>query len=159
MLVRYPKTNQVVLFESLSGRGVCQWDWNAYVHNNYWKENYSKIAYRRLLGINRDEKFKEEVQSFMVKTLGKPYNMNVGQLWNGKREDLDHEDEILMNKQGFFCSELIACLLKRLNLLDKNVSATQYWPGNFSTEDPKRSIKLLDDAMYSEEFTVDLNHD
>ena len=28
MLVRYPKSGQLVLFESLQGKGVCRWDWS-----------------------------------------------------------------------------------------------------------------------------------
>ena len=27
MLVKYPNTGQVILFESLTGKGVCRWDW------------------------------------------------------------------------------------------------------------------------------------
>lgn len=30
MLIKYQKTGQVVIFESLSGKGVSRWDWQAF---------------------------------------------------------------------------------------------------------------------------------
>jgi len=63
MLVKYPKSGQLVLFESMQGKGVCRWDWNTLTAkgSNYWKENYSKVVYRRLLGVERDENFTNTV--------------------------------------------------------------------------------------------------
>lgn len=61
MLVRYPLSGQLILFESLTGKGVSKWDWNAYKKTNYWSQNYSKIVYRKLLGVERDAKFRQSV--------------------------------------------------------------------------------------------------
>ena len=52
----------------------------------------------------------------MSETLNKPYRM-VGNVLGTQEED-DHLSEKVNAKAGFFCSELIACCLKRLNLLD-----------------------------------------
>ena len=38
MFVKY-KSGQLVLFESMQGKGVCKWDWNTLVEKgtSYWK--------------------------------------------------------------------------------------------------------------------------
>jgi len=69
--------------------------------------------------------------------------------------EINEKGEFVESK-GFFCSELIACLLQRLQLVDTDRPASYYWPGNFSNEAPASGIQLRDDAFYSEEFTLDL---
>ena len=110
--------------------------------------------YRRLLGVERDDRFRKTIHNVISETLGKPYRMLGNVL--GAQDHEDHFTEKIATKQGFFCSELVACCLKRLGLLDPNIPSTQYWPGHFSTEDPDTSITLLGDAYYSEEMTVDV---
>ena len=80
MLVKYPLTGQVVLFESLPGKGVCKWDWNTFQKNNYWRDNYSRIVYRRLLGVERTDQFRGIVQEFIANSLGKEYRLNASKL-------------------------------------------------------------------------------
>jgi len=77
----------------------------------------------------------------MIETVGKPYRMLSNVL--GAQDTEDHLKEKVRTKAGFFCSELIACCLKRLGLLDPTVPSTQYWPGQFSTENPAQGIQLL----------------
>ena len=67
--------------------------------------------------------------------------------------------EIKLINDGFFCSELMALALKRLKLIDSSIAPNKYWPGNFSTENPGTEIKLVGEAFYSEEFTLDLELD
>lgn len=55
MLVKYAKTGQVLVFESLNGKGVSRWDWQEHQRSDYWRKNYSKIVYRRLLGVERND--------------------------------------------------------------------------------------------------------
>ena len=154
MLVKYEKSGQVLIFESLHGKGVSRWDWHEYEKSNYWRNNYSKIVYRRLIGVERSEEFRKTVQQFMIETVGKPYRMLSNVL--GVQDQEDHLKEKVREKAGFFCSELVACCLKRLGLLDPTVPATQYWPGQFSTENETTSIQLTQDSFYSEEITVEL---
>ena len=104
--------------------------------------------------MERSEEFRRTVQQFMTETLGKPYRMLSNVL--GSQDNDDHLPANIRTKAGFFCSELIACQLKRLGLLDPNIPSTQYWPGQFSTENPSQSIQLLNDTFYSEEITVEL---
>ena len=90
----------------------------------------------------------------MTETMGKPYRM-LGNLL-GAQEEQDHLKEKVSAKVGFFCSELIACCLKRISLLDLSRPSSQYYPGHFSTENAATEIKLLGDAFYSEEIIVDV---
>ena len=106
------------------------------------------------MGVDRNREFQDTVQEFMSETLNKPYRMLGNVL--GTQEDDDHLSEKVNAKAGFFCSELIACCLKRLNLLDLTQPSSQYYPGHFSTENARTSIKLLSDAFYSEEIIVDV---
>ncbi len=47
---------------------------------------------------------------------------------------IDNDDSLIQKDQGYFCSELIAAVYKKLGLLPKDRAASKYWPGNFSTE-------------------------
>ena len=75
-LIKYPNSGQVVIFESLQGRGVCKWDWQTLINNNYWQQNYSRIVYRRLLGVERDLNFDKIVKDFMAENVGRNYRLN-----------------------------------------------------------------------------------
>ena len=98
----------------------------------------------------------------MQQTAGMPYRLTVGSIVQDKQHERIEgsiRKEIKLINSGFFCSELLALALKRLGLIDGSIAPNKYWPGNFSTEDPATEIKLLDDAFYSEEFTLDLEMD
>ena len=156
MLIKYPNTGQLVLFESLFGTGVCRWDWSTLHKQAYWRNNYSKVVYRRLLGVERNEDFRQTVLKFMKKTLGHPYELNVNKIM---RRDIAQdmlENGDFRPEKGFFCSELIAYLFMQLKLIKSDRPASHFWPGNFSSENSEQSIKLNDDAFFSEEFTLDL---
>ena len=58
-----------------------------------------------------------------------------------KTNDQDSAEKIRDNK-SFFCSELVATAYKRLGLLEKEKAASQYWPGEFSAENPETQIKF-----------------
>ena len=53
--------------------------------------------------------------------------------------------------EGFFCSELVAALYKKLALLPEDVSACSYWPGRFSAN---KELQLLGGAKLSTEFAI-----
>ena len=92
----------------------------------------------------------------MIDTIGKKYKIHASALYSENSEQ-DHLRQNVRRKDGFFCSELVACCLKRLGLLSLELPSTNYWPGSFSTENPEKSIQLLDDAAFSEELTVDFD--
>lgn len=55
--------------------------------------------------------------------------------------DGDRADHIKDSK-SFFCSELVATALKRVGLLDPNLAASKYWPGEFSQESNGNEVQL-----------------
>jgi len=72
----------------------------------------------------------------------------------------DELDEDIKKDKGFFCSELVALLYKKLGLLPPEKSATLYWPGTFSCEetvDPTTDTQIMLEGEYnelSEEYEV-----
>lgn len=68
----------------------------------------------------------------MSQVVGNPFRLSLAKL------QLQHSGNDFVNEipkdQGFFCSELIACLYKRLGLLGPKKPASHYRPGSFSTE-------------------------
>lgn len=60
VIIKY-HSGQVVVFESLDGKGVSRWDWNYFWKSGYWQKNYSKIVFRRLQGVERNDTFKAMV--------------------------------------------------------------------------------------------------
>ena len=57
----------------------------------------------------------------------------------------------------YFCSELVASIFKNFGLLPPEISASQYWPANFSSrcEPP---LKLLDGAYLEEEKLLEFDN-
>ena len=68
--------------------------------------------------MERDENFRQTFLSLMKQTLGHPYELNVSKILRKDIPDdeLSENGEFIRNK-GFFCSELMAILFKRLKLL------------------------------------------
>ena len=56
--------------------------------------------------------------------------------------------------RSFFCSELIASVYKVIGILPKEISASQYWPGSFSSEN---NLNLLNSASLGEEYIIDFS--
>lgn len=81
VLIKYPISGQVVIFESLSGKGVCKWDWLNMQQTNYWRDNFTRVVYRRLHGVQRDQTFTDEVNLFMQMTTGKEYRLSPSELF------------------------------------------------------------------------------
>jgi len=68
------------MFESLHGKGVCKWDWQTLINDDYWQKNYSRIAFRRLMGVERDANFNKIFKDFMAENVGKSYRLNASAL-------------------------------------------------------------------------------
>jgi hypothetical protein len=80
IIIKY-KSGQLVLFESLQGKGVCRWDWKHLVSTGYWKKNYENICYRKLVGVERDDEFNKKVFDFIAETEGMPYILTTNSLF------------------------------------------------------------------------------
>lgn len=53
----------------------------------------------------------------------------------------------IQKERSFFCSELVACVYKRMGLLTIDKPSCSYWPGAFSTEcvpETDKSLVLLE---------------
>ena len=55
-------------------------------------------------------------------------------------------------KGGYFCSELVASILKLLGFLPKQISSAQYWPGTFSAE---TKLTLDNGAAFGDEYLIE----
>jgi len=142
--------DKLVIFESTGQTGVDMLDWNTFM-NNKWHNLYTKLVYRRL-HCNLSEDDIEMLEDFAQKVKGKKYKMNAVKICR-KSSNRDASDEIKETK-SYFCSELVASAFKRIGLLPPDVSATQYWPSNFSVDS---KCELLRDAYLGDEYLVDFS--
>ena len=85
------------------------------------------------------------------KAVGKKYQVSASKFL---KKIATTEEEEKINNRTFFCSELVAASYKRLGILPKNVSASQYFPGTFSA---LRNLKLLDQTRLCREFMIDFS--
>ena len=111
--------------------------------------NYNKIVYRKLNLFGQTkvfwdrESFDKLVFKFVVQTVGNPFKLGVDALKNTNDPIESDIKEVIPKDRGFFCSELIALLYKKLGLLTPDKPCNKYWPGSFSTEnlpDPDNDI-------------------
>jgi hypothetical protein len=47
MMIKYPKSGHIQIFESITATGVSKWNWDNFVKEKQYK-NYEKIAFRKL---------------------------------------------------------------------------------------------------------------
>lgn len=59
-----------------------------------------------------------------------------------------------LQERGFFCSELVACAYKFMNLLPKKKASSKYWPGSFSKE---KKLSLLGKSKLGEQYMIDFS--
>jgi len=57
------------------------------------------------------------------------------------------------NKKGYFCSELVACIYKRMNVIEDNTASTKFYPGTFETGYKK--IQFINGAFLEDEILID----
>jgi len=142
--------DKLVLFESTGQIGVDLLDWSAFM-NNKWHSLYSKLVYRKLYyHLSNDEI--EQLEDFAQKVRGKKYKMNPVKIWR-KNSNRDAAEDIKETK-SYFWSELVASAFKRIGLLPPELSATQYWPNNFSVNS---SLDLQKDAYLGDEYLIDFS--
>ena len=71
------------------------------------------------------------LEDFVKQSIGKQYKINPVKLLRRRNEN-DNSEQIKDSKT-YFCSELVATAYKRVGILDKDIAASKYWPGDFST--------------------------
>ena len=85
----------------------------------------------------------QKLEEFIRTVIGMKYKLTASKLLRKKFKN-DAED----TDKSYFCSELVASAYKRLGLLPKEVSASQYWPGSFSN---KGGIALVQEGARLED--------
>ncbi len=139
------------MFESLRDTGVSVCDWERFMRLK-WNDLYHKVEYRKLY-CTRSRDFISTLEDFVKQTIGKRFKINATKILRKKCES--DTAEVIKDDKTYFCSELVASAYKRLGLLDKDLAASKYWPGDFSSEDQSRGVKLLNGSKFSEEFLID----
>lgn len=82
--------------------------------------------------------------------IGNKYTLNPIKLI--KQNSDIYDDYSNLENRGFFCSELVACAYKFLNLLPKKKAATKYWPGSFSKE---KKLPFIGNRKLGEQYLID----
>lgn len=86
----------------------------------------------------------ERMVKYVQKVDGKPYGMSLRKIFGNKKNqssskqeegDLDGKspEEVLQvnEKEGYFCSELVASALMNMHILKDDYPPSYYWPGSF----------------------------
>lgn len=79
------------------------------------------------------------------------YRLNPSKIF---RKKFENDSENISEDKSYFCSELVASAYKCLGLLPKDISASQYWPGNFSS---KSDMKLIGEGMLEDEQMIEFD--
>jgi len=136
-MLKYPKSGHLQIFESLRNNGVNKWNWHGFLEKKWYKK-YDKICYRKLNLYGKTkvfwdrESFDKFVFKFVVNTVGNPFRLSYEAMLNTNSAAESNINETIPKDRGFFCSELIALLYKKLGLLPEDKPCNKYWPGSFS---------------------------
>ncbi|CAK93081.1 unnamed protein product (macronuclear) [Paramecium tetraurelia] len=138
LLLRNNK-NLLHVFEANSDDGVCIYTWDALMQSNF-KDYVTQISFRQLY-TKRDMTLLLKLQDFVYKNHGKKYSANIMKLCK-KRSITGVE------KENYFCSELIAACYKHIGIMENDISSCQFWPKDFAG-----NIKLTN-AQLSHEIII-----
>ena len=111
VMLKYPKSGHLQIFESLRQNGVSKWNWTNFIAKKQY-QSYDKIVYRKLnlYGQTKEfrdrESFDKAVFKFVVKTVGNPFKLTFDAILGSVTQDFNAK----VNDRGFFCSELITVL-------------------------------------------------
>lgn len=84
----------------------------------------------------------EIIENFVIKTLGKNFQLNLDKLLQFKSTLARTNEE--EESKTYFCSELVARLYKELGILNEEKSSTNYYPVDFSD---KGQLKIIRDGV------------
>ena len=130
-------TGALKFIEATMQYGVDIIDWEKFVDYNCYR-SFDRIAYRRLAGFPRNKEQLLRLEEFIKVTKSKRYSLAATKLL--RRHCNNDSDINIKEDKTYFCSELVASLFKNLGLLPPEISASQYFPGSFSS---RSDLKLL----------------
>jgi len=109
--------------------GVNTYDLNK--HTSNWLDNGAHVGVRRLLNVDRNPEFLQQVHKFISSVKGRPYEQNVLDLVRAAGA-LNRE----VHPTSLFCSQLVAAMYQKVGLLAGDVAANNYVPKDFGRDLP-----------------------
>lgn len=132
--------------ESLGKRGVDFYRWTNFTRL-HWNTDYEQMIYRRLC-CNRPSEILEDLEKFIKTILKKKHTMSICKLCRCKNVKEDPSKKV-----GYFCSELVASVFKRMRVLADTRLSSRFYPGTF--ESPSPSLEFINGAYLEDEQLID----
>lgn len=145
LLLRY-SNGQLMLLEATAGTGVALVPWDEFLGFR-WNVDYRCLALRRLEYTRKDEML-VALGEFLEDVVGKRYRITASKLLRRARNRKPGSED------SYFCSELVAAALKRLQLLPDDIPAANYLPGAFARAN---ALPLQRGALYGDELVIDFS--
>jgi hypothetical protein len=151
----------------------------AYHHHNF----VEYMCIRQLKDFNRSGSILKAVDEFVTEVVGLPYGFSPAQVFSkkqksstlsrrltsmmtssSKKAENAYENTLNPNKKNdepknksFFCSELVASVLKQMDVIPDSLNAEYFWPGCFAKNDEIDIIMKENDlsSYYDEEMVID----
>jgi len=141
---------EILFIEATSNQGVAVYSWKSFIKHKSF-QYYDKTVYRPLI-FSRTYEILLQVQEFQKKVIGMRYKLNPLRLLQ-KYSDNDSV-RFVSEKNGYFCSELIAAIYKVIGLLPRHIKSSQYFPGSFSAES---NLELQNNAEFGDEYLIEFS--
>lgn len=108
-----------------------------------WANSYHNIEIAaRKLNCSRDEEFKQKMNDFTQKTVGKNYSLSGFFSKNERRQsELDEHIE----RESWFCSELVGMCYKYLGIIDAAKSPSVYQPFSFAKS--SKQLNMMNSSL------------
>jgi hypothetical protein len=141
---------EILFIEATSDQGVAVYSWRSFVKHKCF-QYYDKTVYRPLI-FPRTYELLLQVQEFQKKVIGMKYKLNPLRLL----QKYSNNDSVkyVAEKNGYFCSELIAAIYKLIGLLPRHIRSSQYLPGSFSAES---NLVLQNNAEFGDEYLIEFS--
>jgi Permuted papain-like amidase enzyme, YaeF/YiiX, C92 family len=122
-------TGALKFIEATIEYGVDIIDWDTFMAYRCYA-NFERCVYRRLCGFTRTKDRLRRLEDFIKVAKHKRYSLAATKLL--RKHCSNDSDNHIREDKTYFCSELVASIYKNLGLLPGDISASQYWPVNFS---------------------------
>jgi hypothetical protein len=151
----------------------------AYHHHNF----VEYMCIRQLQDFNRSPEMMRAVDDFVEQVVGLPYGFSASQVFSKKQKSTSvgkrlttmlssgakkaeavYEKNLNPNKKddesknkAFFCSELVAAVLKVMEVIPDSLNSEYFWPGCFSKDDEIDTIMKENQlsSFYDDELVID----
>lgn len=138
-------SGKIGILEATTADGVGIVFWNHYLEHD-WHTLSERIMYRQL-HVERTDEMMMKLEEFVKKVEGKKFKISPVKLLQRSSRELPGEED------SFFCSELVASAYKAMGLINQDIPASAYWPGDFSCD---KNLDLIGAAL-SREILIDFD--